>query len=181
MTDGAQVLTGRRVLAFWLLFFVMGMSSAWAKDYKQCVLLDVQQPSNKIVFESDNTTNSVVLDSKMLFFNTGDSFNVSVTNKCNDPGTLYVTVQVPEPGGGASRYYHSLNTDSLLPVIELTEEKKAYAEDFPKGATTLWSFVVSEELHFQGPVIFEAYLIKDGQTVGFDSKTVYINFDITDP
>jgi len=71
------------------------MANAWAKDYKQCILLDVQKPSNKVVFESDNATNNVVLGSEMFFFRSNDSFNVSVTNKCSDPGDLYVTFQVP--------------------------------------------------------------------------------------
>jgi len=71
--------------------------------------------------------------------------------------------------------------DGVLPVLELTQEKRVFVEGFPKGSTTLWSFLVVDTLKFQGPVVFEAYLIKDGQTIGFDSKSVYINFDIGNP
>ncbi len=162
-----------------LLCSFIGFSDAFGTDYKQCVVLDIQKPSNRVIFRADNSTDTVLLDSKMLFFKTNDNFNVSVTNKCKDPGDLYVTVQVPTGEGTFDRYYHYLDTSEPLPSMALTKEnKEKLAEDFPKGSSVLWSFVVTENLKFQGPVVFEAYLVKDNTTIGFDSRTVYINFDI---
>ncbi|MEJ5349736.1 MAG: hypothetical protein WHS46_13735 [Desulfosoma sp.] len=161
-----------------LLCSFMGFSDTFGADYKQCVVLDIQKPSNKV--EVDNATR-VFLDSGMHFFNTNDNFNVSVTNKCKDPGDLYVTVLVPpESGSNFTRYYHELDdTSGPLPRMALTTNKEKLAEDFPKGSSVLWSFVVTKDLKFQGPLVFEAYLVRDNATIGFDSRTVYLNFDIT--
>lgn len=168
-------------LVSWLSAFVvclLSIPTVWAKDYKQCVVLGIEKPSNKIVFEADNATDTVFLDSKMLFFTTGDTFSVKVTNNCKDPADLYVTVQIPGEGGVTTRYYHYLDTTSWgLPAMALSTDKKPYAEDFPGGAsTTLWSFVLPESLSFAGPIVFEAYLLAGETRIGFDAKTIYMNF-----
>uniref|UniRef100_A0A832A4B4 Uncharacterized protein n=1 Tax=Desulfacinum infernum TaxID=35837 RepID=A0A832A4B4_9BACT len=150
-----------------------------AADYKQCIVLDIQKPSNKIVLEGDNSTDNVILDAKMLYFNTGDNFTVTVTNKCKESGELYVTVQVPGEGSTVARYYHYLDTEGVLPTLTLSESKEPYAEDFPKGASaTLWSFIVTKDLTFHGPVVFEAVLVKEEKPIGFDAKTLYINYPV---
>ncbi len=175
-----KVLMGKFGLALRLGLFVgcvLSTAPTWAKDYKQCIVLNIEKPSNKIVFESDNATDTVFLNSGMLFFTTGDTFSVSVTNKCKESGELYVTVQIPGEGGAVDRYYHYLDsTSGGLPAMALSKDKKVYAEDFPKGAsTTLWSFVLPESLSFAGPVVFEAYLLAGEMLIGFDAKTIYMN------
>jgi len=163
------------IVALW--GFGIAPSPLSAADYKQCIVLDIQKPSNKIVLEADNSTDNVILDAKMLYFNTGDNFTVTVTNKCKESGELYVTVQVPDGETGVARYYHYLDTEGVLPTLALSPSKTPYAEDFPKGASaTLWSFIVTKELTFQGPVVFEAFLVKEDKPIGFDAKTLYINY-----
>ncbi len=183
MKEHSRTRSHRLLGATGLFLALIVASSVSAKDYKQCVVLDIQKPSNKVVRTADNATETVLLDSKMLFFTTNDSFNVVVSNKCKEDGDLYVTVQVPgQEAGTVSKYFHYLDaTSGGLPAMALKPEKIAYAEDFPKGAsTTLWSFVVPETLSFAGPVVFQAHLVKPdtGETIGFDAKTIYINFGI---
>lgn len=183
MRKSTGLRTHRVFGAIGLFLAVIVATSVSAKDYKQCVILDIQKPSNKVVYSEDNATDTVVLDSKMLFFTTGDNFNVVVSNKCKEQGELYVTVEVPgQQAGSVSKYYHYLDsTAGGLPAMALQTDKKAFAEDFPKGAsTTLWSFVVPESLSFAGPVVFQAHLVypDTGKTIAFDAKTVYINFGI---
>ncbi len=155
-------------------------SAVWAKDYKQCVVLGIEKPSNQIIGTGEQP-DKVILDSKMLFFVKGDAFNVSVTNKC-DTGKLYVTVQVPGSNATVNKYYHYLDTSGTFPTTALSQQKQAYSENFIKGAETrLWSFTIPETgLTFSGPVVFDAYLLDSSDKLfGFDSKTVYINFTPT--
>ncbi len=176
----------RRLSELWSAVLVvlattmLGTALLFAADYKQCVTVDVVgKPSNKYSNGQDN----VYVDSKMYYFSTGDSFKISVTNtgKCPVKNKLYVTVNVPKD---ANTYYHYLDVNSTAfgKTINLATQKKELLKDSQKGTVDLWSFPIDQNLKFQGPIFFRAYLTADnGTAYGFDSKMVYINDNMTLP
>ena len=161
-----------------LVWLVAGHLSFGA-DYKQCITLDVQKPSN--VLRTDNAT-SIYLNKTMYSLRTGDLFSVTVTSKCEvaGGGELYVTVDI-DNGTKVTRYYHyrdNNNNQQPFSSVSLTPTKRTFYDSFKKGdSVTVWSFPLDDSLKFERSLIFGAYLLDGTKLIGFDEKPVQMNIE----